>query len=151
MLMRHNAPQLHLCPLTSLLFPHAIYPNFRYGLILRLPYFHLSPLMEARQPMRPPMCHSSTQSEDIPFSYCHMPYVLVLSPVTPDTLQVRCHLPPTNHHCVLLRIPTLSNSRHLWHTLSVGFLLEIKHTYTEENFEISHFSNPTRDPCDMII
>ena len=34
--------------------------------------------------------------------------------------------------------------------ISVGFLLAIKHTYTAEKFEISPFSNPTRDPCDPI-
>ena len=33
---------------------------------------------------------------------------------------------------------------------TVGFLLVIKHTYTVEKLKISPFSNPTRDPCDMI-
>ena len=36
------------------------------------------------------------------------------------------------------------------HVVIVRFLLEIKHTYTAEKLKISPYSNPTRDPCDLI-
>ena len=133
-LSRHNAPQLHFCPLTSLFIPPcrilepSVWIDPTFSLLLSRSSHGCKATHEALHmlfnnlgfergsqvhPYQMRSTSTSTQTQDIPSSHCHMLFFLIQKLETPNTSQAHFHIPLANHHRVLLRISTLSNFRHL--------------------------------------